>query len=106
MGVNTKKLENILYFITALVCGLSVYIAGIIAFVGLVSPQLVKFLYRKNLHRKLFVPNILMGASLLVFSDVIAVALSKDTMIPTGGVISLIGAPFLIYLIGRGRVNG
>lgn len=106
LGVNTKKIENVLYFLTALVCGLSVYIAGIIAFVGLVSPQLVKFVYGKNLHRSLFLPNILMGAGLLVFSDNIAVSLSNEAVIPTGGVVSLIGAPFLIYLIGRGRVNG
>lgn len=99
LGINKGKLETYVLMLAALVCGFSVYISGVIAFVGLVGPHIAKRIYETKLHHKLFLRSFLVGANLLLLSDVIAINISRNIVVPTGGVVSLIGAPFLVFLL-------
>lgn len=99
MGVNKKNIDSKVLVLAALVCGSSVYISGVIAFVGLVAPHITKKLYKTNLHDILFLRSFICGSIILLLSDLIAKLLSQSFTVPTGGVVSLIGAPFLVFLL-------
>ena len=103
LNVPLQKIERNTLFLGALVCGFSVYVSGIIAFVGLAAPHMTKQYYKVNLHNQLYWRVILMGAIVLSAADLLSVILSNNQSIPTGGIVSLIGAPFLILLLMRKR---
>lgn len=96
-----------LFFIIILssfLTSLSVFAAGIIGFVGIIVPQLSKMLVGQDF-RLLFVVNILLGSSLLLFSDFISRTILYPLEIPLGLIIALIGAPiFIFFLTKKGGV--
>lgn len=99
MGTPLAKIQNAILISGALVCGVSVYLCGIIAFLGFIAPHLTKSFYQTSLHSKLFIRCFLIGACLLVFSDLLAMKLSFETSLPTGGIISLLGVPFFFKIL-------
>ena len=82
--------------------GAAVAAAGMIGFVGLVVPHLVRLLAGPD-HRVLLPASILAGASLLLFADLVARLALAPAELPIGIVTAFIGAPFFLYLLLRGR---
>ena len=74
--------------------------AGIIGFVGLVAPHVMRRLGRPN-HGWLIPASALAGASLLVLSDLGARTLTRPAELPVGMVTTLIGGPFFLWLLRR-----
>lgn len=99
MGTPLGKIQSAILISGALVCGVSVYLCGIIAFLGFIAPHLTKSFYKTSLHSKLFIRCFLIGACLLIFSDLLAMKLSFETSLPTGGIISLLGVPFFFNIL-------
>lgn len=91
-----------LVFCTALGVGAAVAAAGMIGFIGLVVPHLVRLLVGPD-HRLLLPAAALTGASLLLLADLLARLLLAPAELPIGIVTALLGAPFFIYLLLRGR---
>jgi iron complex transport system permease protein len=87
---------------TALGVGAAVAAAGMIGFIGLVVPHLMRLLVGPD-HRVLLPASALAGASLLLFADLAARLLLAPPELPIGIVTALIGAPFFLYLLLRGR---
>ena len=99
LGVDVRRERAILLSLASLVTAASVAVAGLIGFVGLVVPHLVRLLVGPN--ARLVLPiSALFGASLLAFADVIARLLGG---VPVGVVTSVIGAPFFLALLRRTR---
>ena len=73
---------------------------GVIGFVGLVIPHVVRILFGTD-HRKLLPLSALLGASFLIWCDVACRVILKNSEMPIGVLVSIIGAPCFIYLLVR-----
>lgn len=102
LGIEVETLKRELVFCTALGVGAAVAAAGLIGFIGLVVPHLVRLLSGPD-HRVLLPASLLAGASLLLFADLIARLALAPAELPIGIVTAFIGAPFFLYLLLRGR---
>ncbi|MBX8502184.1 FecCD family ABC transporter permease [Pseudomonas lijiangensis] len=102
LGVNVEALKRELVFCTALGVGAAVAAAGLIGFIGLVVPHLVRLLVGPD-HKVLLPASALAGASLLLFADIFARLVLAPAELPIGIVTALLGAPFFLYLLVRGR---
>jgi iron complex transport system permease protein len=101
LGVDVRRERALLLALASLVTAASVAIAGLIGFVGLVVPHLVRLLIGPNARFVLPI-SALFGASLLAVADVIARLLNG---IPVGVVTAVIGAPFFLALLRRARTG-
>ncbi len=102
LGINVEGLKRELVFCTALGVGAAVAAAGMIGFVGLVVPHLVRLLAGPD-HRVLLPASVLAGAALLLFAVLIARLALAPAEMPIGIVTAFLGAPFFLYLLLRGR---
>jgi len=100
MGVDVERVKKSIVFFSALAVGVSVSLAGIIGFIGLVVPHLVRVIFRAD-NRLVLPASLLGGPILLLLSDLLARTLVAPTELPIGVVTALIGAPFFIFLLIR-----
>ncbi len=98
LGTDTEALKTRVIILTALLVGTAVAVSGIIGFVGLVVPHLIRLLWRAD-HRVLIPASALLGASLMVLADTLARTLVIPTEMPVGVVTSLVGGPFFLWLL-------
>ena len=99
LGVNIKTLRYLSIGITCLVTALTTSICGPIGFVGLAGPHLARLVMRTSSHQWLSVACIFSGATLALWSDVIARLPGSPGVLPVNAILSLIGAPLIIVLI-------
>lgn len=102
LGFDVERLKGELVFCTALGVGAAVAASGLIGFIGLVVPHLVRLLAGPD-HRVLLPASALAAASLILFSDLAARLVLSPAELPIGIVTALVGAPFFLYLLLRGR---
>lgn len=102
LGFNVERIKLELVLCTALGVGAAVAAAGLIGFIGLVVPHLMRLLVGPD-HRVLLPVSLLAGASLLLLADLVARLVLAPAELPIGIVTALIGAPFFLYLLVRGR---
>lgn len=100
LGINVKALRFVCLILASCLAGSVVTFAGLLGFVGLVVPHLVKKLSGGNIFF-LLVNSSLLGASLVLLSDLCGRTLLSPTEIPVGIIMSFVGAPFLFYLLAR-----
>ena len=84
--------------VTSLMIGLLVYASGMIGFVGLIIPHIVRSILGTD-HKKIITISALLGAIILIWADVFSRIIIKGTEIPIGIVISIIGAPLFLWLM-------
>ena len=101
MGYNVKRLRLMIVFITALFTGLITAFCGPIAFVGLAIPNLTRMLFKTQDHKLLLFANLMFGALFLLGCDILIQVMSAWILIPINALTSLIGAPFVIYILIR-----
>lgn len=102
LGFDVERLKRELVFCTALGVGTAVAAAGMIGFVGLVVPHLVRLMIGPD-HRLLLPASALAGGSLLLLADLLARLTLAPAELPIGIVTALLGGPFFLYLLLRGR---
>lgn len=102
LGVRVERLRVGSILLVALLTGVAVAFAGIIAFVGLVVPHLVRMVLGPA-HRMLLLASFIGGGALLVWADLGARTLVSGADLPIGMLTSLVGGPFFFYLIRRTR---
>lgn len=105
LGCDVERLKRSVVLLVALSVGAAVAVAGIIGFVGLVVPHLLRLTLGPD-HRFLLPGAALLGASLLLGADIIARTLVAPAELPIGIVTAIIGGPFFMYLLQRGRRLG
>lgn len=103
LGFDVEHIKRELVLCTALGVGAAVAAAGLIGFVGLVVPHLMRLLVGPD-HRLLLPAAALTGGSLLLLADLAARLVVAPAELPIGIVTALIGAPFFLYLLIRSRV--
>ncbi|CAM3464268.1 FecCD family ABC transporter permease [Parendozoicomonas haliclonae] len=106
LGFHVQRLKIRLITMTALGVGVAVSISGMIGFVGLVVPHLVRMTIGPD-HRYLMPASALLGGSLLLIADVLARIVVSPAELPIGIVTALLGAPFFMSLLWkqRGRIG-
>lgn len=101
LGIDTGKLRMVLIFCSTLLTAAAVSVSGMIGWIGLVIPHLARMMVGPN-YKVLLPASVLLGAAFLMGVD--DVARSVFTMeIPLGILTSLLGAPFFVYLLLKGR---
>ena len=101
LGIDVERLKRELVLCIALGVGAAVAAAGMIGFIGLMVPHLVRLLTGPD-HRVLLPASALAGATLLFFADIFARLVLAPAELPIGIVTVFIGAPFFLYLLFEG----
>jgi len=102
LGFNVEKTKTILVILTAAGVGASVAFTGIILFVGLVVPHMVRLAIGPD-HRWLIPCSVLLGATLMVAADTAARTVVAPAELPIGILTATIGAPFFLFMLLRQR---
>ncbi len=100
LGVDVRRLRRNLFLVTSLMAGVAVAVSGVIGFVGLVVPHIVRLLVGSD-HRRVLPAGVLFGASFMVLGDLLARTIVAPQEMPIGVITAFIGAPTLIVLIRR-----
>lgn len=102
LGVAPEGVRRTVLLLVTLTVGASVAVAGILAFVGLVVPHLVRMLVGAD-HRRLLPASAPLGAALLTLADALARTVVSPAELPLGIVTACVGAPFFLLLLTRER---
>lgn len=100
LGVNVKAIRILLLLTASLIAGAAVSVSGIIGFVGLVVPHIMRTLCGTD-HRILLPLSALVGSILLISADTVARVIMQPSELPIGVITALIGAPFFAYLLRK-----
>lgn len=102
LGVDVETMKRRLILLTALGVGVAVAVSGVVAFVGLIVPHLVRLMIGPD-HRYLIPGSAILGAVLLLLADTAARTLMSPAELPTGVITALLGAPFFVGLLLQQR---
>ena len=100
LGVDTTKQTIIISAIAVFLASTSTGVGGVISFVGLIVPHIARFIIGSN-HKYLIPFSAVLGSILLILADTLGRSVFKPYEVPVGLVMSVIGAPFFIYLLKR-----
>jgi len=102
LGVNVHLLKRWIIILCAAAVGASVAVSGMVGFVGLVVPHIVRLFISAD-HRWLLPGSAILGAGLLIFSDLLARNLLAPVELPLGVITAIFGAPFFLWLLFKER---
>jgi iron complex transport system permease protein len=105
LGLNVTRSRVIILVAASLTTAAAVAFAGIIGFIGLVVPHIVRMWFGAD-YRRIIPLSLLGGASALLISDVIARVVLAPQEIPVGIVTALAGAPFFLWVLRRAKNQG
>lgn len=100
MGVDSERVKKELIVFSSLLAAVSVASSGIIGFVGLVTPHVVRLAISPD-HRKLLPFSAIVGGVFLILADTLSRSLTPPAEIPVGIITALGGSPFFIYLLKK-----
>ena len=100
LGVNVRAIQRLLLLCSAVLVAAAVAISGVIGFIGLVVPHLMRMWLGAD-HRGLIPGSLLAGAILLLIADTLARTVAAPAEMPVGLLTSLLGAPWFLWLIFR-----
>ena len=100
LGVNVRALQRWLLLCSAVLVAAAVAISGVIGFIGLVVPHLMRLWLGPD-HRGLIPGSLLAGAILLLLADTLARTVAAPAEMPVGLLTSLLGAPWFLWLVFR-----
>ncbi|HCR70953.1 MAG TPA: iron ABC transporter [Anaerolineae bacterium] len=105
LGLNVSRSKTMILIMASMATAAAVAFAGIIGFVGLIVPHVMRLWFGSD-YRRLVPLSIIGGATALLFSDVIARILLAPQEIPVGIITSLAGAPFFLWVLRRSKTQG
>lgn len=100
LGIRTERLKTTVMLLCAVGVGASVAVSGIIGFVGLVVPHIMRMVIGPE-HRRLLIASAMGGAALLVLADLLSRTVAPPIEIPIGIITAMAGGPFFLYLLFR-----
>ena len=101
LGLNIEKHRKIYMILSSLITGVIVSVCWTIGFVGIMIPHIVRLIFGTD-HKTLLPFSALVGAIFLIWADVIARCAITNMELPIGIITSVIGAPFLLWLMVKG----
>ena len=102
LGINVRQLTLTNVVLTCLVCSIIVSNVGLINFIGLVAPHIVRMVVGNN-YIYLIPGSVLAGAALLLLSDLVARVVIMPVILPIGALTAFLGGPLFLYLLFKGR---
>lgn len=102
LGIRVEHIKVLVVVLTAMAVGAAVAVSGIIGFIGLVVPHLLRLLIGPD-HRYLLPGSALLGALLLLLADLLARNVVAPAELPIGLITALVGGPFFLALLLRRR---
>lgn len=105
LGFRVERTKRMLIVFVALATGVSVAFTGVIGFVGLVVPHLVRLMIGAD-HRMLLPASVFFGASLMMGADLAARTVALPAELPVGIITACVGGPFFLWLLARNRSLG
>ncbi|MBO4551584.1 MAG: iron ABC transporter permease [Candidatus Methanomethylophilaceae archaeon] len=102
LGVNVKRMRIVCMIVMALIVATIVSYAGIIGFIGLICPHIIRLIIGSD-NRFVLPAASAFGAAFLLFSDLIAKYISDLDTVPVGVICSFIGAPMFLFILIRNR---
>ncbi|MDD4095403.1 MAG: iron ABC transporter permease [Oscillospiraceae bacterium] len=105
LGIDAQKLRRRMIILSSLAVAASVCVSGIIGFVGLIVPHIIRLLIGSR-SRRLIPLSCLAGAIFMILCDTLARTLAAPAEIPVGAITAIIGAPFFLFLLWRARGKG
>ena len=105
VGVDVERLKKRLVAQVALAVGAGVAISGIVGFVGLIAPHIVRLMLGPS-HRTLLPAAALFGGAFLVLADALARTLVQPAELPIGVLTALVGGPFFLWLLASRAARG
>lgn len=100
LGVNVERTRLVFIVISSLLAGSAVAVVGLLGFVGLIVPHMTRLFIGSD-YRYLFPGTIFFGASTVMICDTLSRVLFAPMEIPVGIIMSVLGAPFFLYLLRR-----
>lgn len=102
LGVNLRKIKTCIIVLSTILTGIIVSISGVIGFVGLVIPHIVRSIVGST-HRRLIPASLLVGGLFVIVCDVISRTIVSPQELSIGVVTSFFGAPFFLFLIRKSK---
>jgi iron complex transport system permease protein len=104
LGINVERVKLLLIGSASLATAIAVSVSGLIGFVGLVVPHMMRLIWGPD-YRFLLPLTMIYGASFLILSDLIARTVISPGELPVGVITAFFGAPFFLYLLRRSRLT-
>jgi iron complex transport system permease protein len=105
LGIDVERTKRLIVITTAAAVGAAVAVAGIVGFVGIVVPHLVRILAGPD-HRVVLPASALLGGSLVLVADVVARMALRPAELPLGVVMAIVGAPVFLHMVVRRGIGG
>ena len=102
LGINVERVKLILIGSASLATAVAVSVSGLIGFVGLVVPHMMRLIWGPD-YRRLLPLTMIYGAAFLILSDLIARTAISPGELPVGVITAFFGAPFFLFLLRRAR---
>jgi iron complex transport system permease protein len=103
IGLNVKLARTMIFVCTSILAGSVTAFCGPIGFIGIAVPHMVRIIFKTSDHKILVPGTILMGATVMLISDIISQLPGSESVLPINAVTSLIGIPVVIWVIFRNR---
>ncbi|MFZ0887796.1 MAG: iron ABC transporter permease, partial [Candidatus Binataceae bacterium] len=100
LGVDVDGLRRAIFVATSVMIGAAVSVSGIISFVGLIVPHIVRLAFGAD-HRILLPASFIAGAAFMIAADLLARTVIAPSELPVGAITALCGGPFFVFLLRR-----
>lgn len=105
LGVNVSILKALVLILVVLLASVSVALAGMISFVGLIVPHFIRYFVGPDY--KYIIPiSAILGATLVIYSDILSRVIVPNTELPIGAIIAIIGVPTFLYIAKNNKGVG
>lgn len=105
LGIDIRRSKALIVLATAAAVGAAVAVAGIVGFIGIVTPHIVRMFAGPG-HRILLPASAMLGATIVLCADMLARVIVSPAELPLGIVTALVGAPYFLHLVLRKGVHG
>lgn len=106
MGVNVQRTRLLIFLSTSILAGSITAFCGPITFVGVAVPHLARMIFHSSSHKILFPASILIGAIVMLFSDIVAQLPGANITLPINAVTSILGIPVIVWIILKNKKMG
>lgn len=102
LGINVERTRFMFIALASFLAAASVSVVGLLGFVGLIVPHIVKLLIGSN-YKYVYIGSAIFGGAIVIFCDTISRVIAAPMEIPVGITMAMLGVPFFLYLL-RGRI--